>query len=102
MCIKKKDGEDIDITNKETILELFERYEEDLYQYTDENREYASKITNIETGFYDSLTDEQKKEFEQLMELKGLNGGVTDRNIFIFAFSLAVRLILESTQDTKI
>lgn len=99
MCIKKNDSEDIDITNKETILELFERYEEDLYQYTDENREYASKITNIETGFYESLTDEQKQQFEELTELKGLNSGVTDRNIFIFAFSLAVRLILESKQD---
>ncbi|MBR2744470.1 MAG: hypothetical protein IKE01_04155 [Clostridia bacterium] len=92
MCIDK----DINYTNKEKILELFNFYEEEIYTNTDENRKLMKDILNIEKSFYDSLTDNQKKQFEDLMDLKGLNVGVTDGRIFTFAFSLAVRLILES------
>ena len=42
------------------------------------------------------LNDIQKKQFEELAELQALNGAVTDKNVFVFAFNLAVGLILES------
>ena len=35
----------------------------------------------------------QKKQFEKLTELQALNGTVTDKNIFIFGFNLAVQLM---------
>lgn len=53
-------------------------------------------LRKIEKTFYESLTDNQKKEFEELVELRSLNVAVTDKKIFIFAFSLAMKLILES------
>lgn len=91
MCIKRND-----INTKETIEQLFNFYDEDLYINTEENKEFVNKISKIEEPFYKSLTDEQKKEFEELIELHALNGAVTDKRIFAFAFSLAIKLILES------
>lgn len=93
MCIKIND---INCSNKETIEELFNFYDEDLYRNTEENKEFVNKILKLEEPFYESLTDNQKKEFEELIELHALNGAVTDKRIFIFAFSLAIKLILES------
>ena len=91
MCIKKND-----INTKETIEQLFNFYDEDLYKNTKENKEFVDKISKIEEPFYKSLTDNQKKEFEELIELHALNGAVTDKKIFVFAFSLAMKLVLES------
>lgn len=91
MCIDK----DINYTNKEKILQLFDFYEEDLYTNTDENRRMIKDILNIEKPFYKNLTAEQRKQYEEITDLKALNSVVTDRKIFIFAFSLAFRLILE-------
>lgn len=90
MCIKKND-----INTKETIEQLFNFYDEDLYRNTEENKEFVDKISKLEEPFYESLNDNQKKEFEELIELHALNGAVTDKRIFIFAFSLAIKLILE-------
>ena len=90
MCIKKND-----INTKETIEQLFNFYDEDLYRNTEENKEFVARISKLEEPFYESLNDNQKKEFEELIELHALNGAVTDKRIFIFAFSLAIKLILE-------
>ena len=90
MCIKKND-----INTKETIEQLFNFYDEDLYRNIEENKEFVDKISKLEEPFYESLNDNQKKEFEELIELHALNGAVTDKRIFIFAFSLAMKLILE-------
>lgn len=91
MCVKKND-----IDNKETIEQLFNFYEEELYSNTDENRAFVKEILEIEKTFYESLTDNQKKAFEKLVDLRSLNGAVTDKKIFVFAFSLAMQLVLES------
>ena len=96
MCIKNSIGNNIDINNKSAILELYNFYEEELNISSEKNKKYVKQILEIEEPFYESLSDIQKKQFEDLMELKGLNVGVTDERIFTFAFSLAVRLILES------
>lgn len=93
LCIKKND---FNFNSKETIEELFNFYDEELYKNTKENKEFVDKISVIEEPFYKSLTDNQKEAFEELVELHALNGAVTDKRIFTFAFSLGVKLILES------
>ena len=55
----------------------------------------VDKISKLEKPFYESLNDNQKKEFEELIELHALNGAVTDKRIFVFAFRLAINLIDE-------
>lgn len=54
------------------------------------------KKNDINTKETKSLTDNQKKAFEKLVDLRSLNGAVTDKKIFVFAFSLAMQLVLES------
>ena len=91
MCIDK----DINYTNKKQILQLFDFYEEELYTNTDENRKLMKDILNVEKLFYENLTADQRKQYEEITDLKALNSVATDRKIFIFAFSLAFKLILE-------
>lgn len=91
MCIDK----DINYTNKEKLLQLFDFYEEELYPNTDENNKLMKDILNIEKPFYENLTDKQKKQYEKITDLKDLNSIVTDKQIFIFGFSLAFKLISE-------
>ena len=97
MCIDK----DINYTNNETILQLFDFYEEELYTNTDENRKLIKDILNIENSFYENLTNEQRKQYEEITDLRALNSVATDRKIFIFAFSLAVNLITEAKSFSK-
>ena len=96
MCIKKSISDNIDLNNKNTILELYNFYEEELNISSEENKKYVKQILEIEEPFYESLSDIQKKQFEDLMELKGLNVGVTDEKIFTFAFSLAINFVVDS------
>ncbi len=58
MCIKNL--QKADYSNKKTILELFDFYEDELYQKTQENKEYVEKISKVEKEFYNSLTLNQK------------------------------------------
>jgi hypothetical protein len=90
MCIDK----DINCTNKKQILQLFDFYEEELYTNTDENRRLMEDILNIEKPFYENLTADQRKQYEEITDLRALNSVATDRKIFIFAFKLAINLIL--------
>lgn len=89
MCIK---NHQFNCNNKRRIEELFNFYEGELYSNTDENRELVNKILAVEEPFYESLNDIQKKQFEELTELQALNGAVTDKNVFVFAFKLATEL----------
>ena len=85
-----------DYTNKEKIQQLFELYEEDIYDNTDRNYELLRQILKKEEKFTETLTEEQQVEFRKINEIKNKNIGETDKNIFIYAFTLAVRLIIES------
>lgn len=91
MCVKNEKQ-----LNNEKLEELFELYEEQIYENTETNRKLSRKIVKAEEQFYEKLTEEQIKDFEQLYELKQLNYDETDKNIFIFAFKLATNIILEA------
>ena len=93
MDLEEKEFEKIKFMNKKAIEELFEFYEDDLYVNSKENKQYVDKIKVIREKLYNSLTDEQKTEYEQLVELNGMNEGITSKRIFVFAFRLAVKLI---------
>ena len=68
MCIKKND-----INTKETIEQLFNFYDEDLYRNTEENKEFVARISKLEEPFYESLNDNQKKEFSPYTVVQVLN-----------------------------
>lgn len=85
-----------DITNKEKIIELYYLYGEDLYNETETNNKFMKDILKREEELFDTLTEEQKKVFDEIDNLRLQNYEETDKRLFTFAFSLGVRLVLES------
>lgn len=85
-----------DITNKEKIIELYYLYGEDLYNDTETNNRFMKDILKREEELFDTLTEEQKKVFDEIDNLRLQNYEETDKRLFTFAFSLGVRLVLES------
>lgn len=85
-----------DITNKEKIIELYYLYGEDLYNDTETNNKFMKDILKREEELFDTLTEEQKKVFDEIDNLRLQNYEETDKRLFTFAFSLGVRLVLES------
>ena len=85
-----------DYTNKDKLQQLFELYEEDMYTNIEKDSKLLRQIIELEENFTDTLTKEQQVEFEKISEIKNKYMGKTDKDIFIYAFTLAVRLIIES------
>lgn len=85
----------IDENSKKAIIDLFERYEEDIYTVTKKDKEIVNEICKIEEKFYDGLTNEQKEVYEKLDDLKLQSCALEDKKIFVYAYSLATKLIIE-------
>ena len=83
-------------SNNKTLTELYALYEDKLYEYTDTNKRIARKILKTEDEFYNTLTDAQKEQFEQICNLKNENYAETGKNIFMHAFCLATNLMIET------
>lgn len=96
MCLKKEEQAISKYTNKTTMKELFRLYEEQIFEEAEDNKELEDKIVEAEKVFCEKLTEEQKKEFEQLCDMKQDNIENTEKNIFCYGFGLAVRLIMET------
>lgn len=85
-----------DITNKDKIIELYYLYGEDLYDNTEINNKFLKEITTREEELFNTLTEEQKKIFNEIDYFRLENNEETDKRLFAYAFSLGVRLVLES------
>ena len=59
-----------DITNKEKIIELYYLYGEDLYNATETNNKFMKDILKREEELFDTLTEEQKKVFDEIDNLR--------------------------------
>lgn len=94
MCIENQSN--IDITNKEEISDLFERYSDTIYEEVDKNDEVRKLITEARNNFHQNLTPYQIKQFEKLDELNKQKSDDIDKGIFIYAFSLGIKLMLEA------
>ena len=85
-----------DYTNKEEIKKLFDLYEETLYEHSEKNKELVRQIIETEEALCETFTSEQKELFEKLSTLRLKNESETDKNIFVFTYCLATKLILQS------
>ena len=83
------------LENKQEIVKLFYLYGEDLYENTEKNDKLLQKILKKEERLFDSLTEEQKEQFNEINDLRAKDFEESDKNISVFAFTLAVRLIME-------
>ncbi len=80
--------------DKETILKLYKMCEEDIFRMTDVNLELSKKIASKESLL--NLTDEQKNIFDEINTLRNERTSELTQNTFIYAFSLANQLMVES------
>lgn len=91
------------LKDRKTIIGLFENYSDDIYSLDDKERELQIKVIEKEEAFTNTLTEQQKEQYEKVWELKNERNGRTDEKIFVYGFSLATKLILEGVQlDTTI
>ena len=82
--------------SKETIEQLFAFYEEQIYENADINKKLLEEIIKQEEIFTKDLTIEQQRNFDKLCELKDENSADTEKRIFLYGFSLATKLLVES------
>lgn len=85
-----------DLRNKETIVELYYKYGEELYERAEADNKFMKEIIKKEEEFFKKLTEEERKAFEEIDELRTQAYSERDKRIFVFAFNLGVRLIMES------
>lgn len=84
--------------NKETITQLFEDNISRIYENLEDSN-VSKKILECETEFLKSLSAEQQKIFNTLNDLKAEQRNKLDKDIYVFAFSQANRLMLESLKE---
>ena len=84
------------LADKETIVELYYKYGKEIYERTEVDNKFVKDILKKEEQFFNKLTEEEKKAFEKIEELRTQANSERDKRIFVFAFNLGVRLIMES------
>lgn len=85
------------MSNRKTISKLFEDNISRIYE-KNENEELTKEIIKYENQLLEGLSKEQKELFNTINELKGKRRNNLDRNIFIYAFSLSNKLMIESLE----
>lgn len=97
MCFKKGRKE-IKYKNNGTLSQLFEQYEEEVYNSaeTEKSRETIKKATQLQDKFYKSLNREQQQEFDKIDKLQLDYNYEIEKGIFVYGYKLAINMIIES------
>ena len=85
--------------DKQTILKLYEMCVDDIYKITSVDLELSKKINEKEDLL--NLTKEQKNILEEINNYRNERTVELTKNTFIYAFSLANKLIIESLKNPK-
>lgn len=85
--------------NKDTISQLFEDNISKIYE-KDDNNIISKEILKYEMEFLKSLSEEQQKIFNNINNLKAQQRDKLDKEIYVYAFSQANRLIIESLKES--
>lgn len=80
---------------KKEILKLFNLYSHEMYKLTPEMKEIIELRNNDIEKLRPTLTDEQRKLLDNIINLESDERATENRQIFVFAFSLATRLFTE-------
>ena len=68
---------------------------------TYEKMEISKKIQEQEEKLYKTLTEEQITMLNVLQEYDNKKKELVNKQTFVYAFSLATKLFIEGTQDSK-
>ena len=84
------------ITNKQDIAKLYFLYKDELYDKVEKESTYTDKIIKKTEKLYNTLTKEQCMLMDEIENLRTLYKEEQDKEIFTIAYSLGVKLIIES------
>jgi hypothetical protein len=84
------------LEGKEAIEEIFEQNMDKLYTDTDEKLEINKEISDLTDELNKTLTDEQKKLLDEINQKEDEKRDIINKNTFVFAYSLAVKSIIQS------
>lgn len=85
-----------EINNKTDIMKLYNLYKEELYDKAEKESAYINKIIKKTEKLYNTLTKEQSMLVDEIENLRTLYEEEQDKEIFTTAYSLGVKLIIES------
>ena len=87
--------------SKETILKLYDNFIDDIYAMTPKNNVNLSKLVALEEELNKSLNDKQKELLNSINELEAQRDENVYKEIFVFAYSLATKLLVEGLGKEK-
>ena len=83
---------------RKTILDLYNRYADEIYSKALKDNKLLDEITSLEHKLAISLSQEQKEILETINKNKNEKEEIIYQEMFISAFSLATKLFLEGSQ----
>lgn len=88
---------------KEYIRELYHLYESNMQTEleTEEASEARRKIIKLTDELNEELTEQQQDKLQQLLELEHDRGALLDTEIFVYGYSLALKLFISGITNEK-
>ncbi len=84
---------------KGEIENLYERYSDEIYKLTPEELKATKTVLDKEETFLATLNDEQMNLWKDMKNAENKRSEIVNKKIFIRAYSLAIRLVIESLMD---
>ncbi len=86
---------------KNEILKLYEGYVDGNVPTNRKYKEISNRFVNRIENFRNKLNKKDKKELDRIMDLVFEMNGETEKQMFIYAYSLGVRLTTEALYENK-
>ncbi len=87
--------------DKETILQLYNNYIDEIYTMTVEKLDVSKEIVTLENELDKTMTEQQKEILKKLQQKEDEKNEIVYKQVFVFAYSLANKLMIESLTDNK-
>lgn len=87
--------------DKKTILDLYYKMSEEVYEVTPEIKKILKETIEITDKLRSTLTEEQKRLLDKVIEKESERGEVVGKQIFVKAFSFATKLFEEGLKEEK-
>ena len=81
--------------DKKEIENLYLKYSNEMLKDNEEIASISKTLALKQDELLKTLTKEQEDLFNEILELQAERGGEVNKDIFIFAFSLATKLFTE-------
>lgn len=91
----------MNIDNKKTILKLYDTFMDDIYTMTSKKYKLSKQLSDLEDSLNKTLTDEQRNLLDKINHLETEKNEETYKQVFVYAYSLATKLIVEGLDQNK-